>query len=128
MRPLKVSKSPAFLSIDILFTWHSEIVKTESQCRLRIYKLTFDAAVVIVSNLPDNNPDYTITEESLTLIRLVCNKFALYPNKTMWIEHYPKGDLKEEEIFEQVILLWNDDWSKRIKKEQIEALLGVKLE
>lgn len=123
---LKLSKPPAVLSIDMMFTWDSEIVKTECQCHLRIYKLTFDAAIVIVSDLP-NNSGYTITEEALTLIPLVCNEFALYPTKTMWLEHYPQGDFKKEETFEQVLLFRNNDWSKRVKKEQIESLLGVKL-
>ena len=126
MRQLKISKSPAFLSIDILFIWHSEMTKTECRCRLRIYKLTFDTAVVIVSELTGNS-GCTISEEALTLIPLVCNKFALSPTKTMWLEHYPKVDFKEEETFEQVMLLRNNDWSNRIKKEQIEVLLGVKL-
>ena len=127
MRQLMVSKSPAVLSIDIMFTWHSEIAKTECQCRLRIYKITFDTAVVIVSELPDNS-GCSIADEALTLIPLVCNKFALYPTKTMWLEHYSKGYFQEEETYEQVMLLQDNVWSKRIKKEQIETLLGVKLE
>ena len=124
---MKISKSPAFLSNDILFTWYSEISETECQCRLRIYKLTCFQAVVIVSDLP-NNSGYTITKEALTLIPLVFNMFVLYSNKTMWIEHYPNKDVKEEETFEHVILLRNNDRSKRIKKEHIETLLGVKLQ
>lgn len=127
MRQLKVSKSPAVLSVDIMFPWHSEIANTECQCRLRIYKTTFNSAVVIVSELPDNS-GCSIVDEALTLIPLVFNKFALYPTKTMWLEHYPKGNFNEEETYEQVLLFRNNDWSKRIKKEQIETLLGVKLD
>ena len=127
MDHFKTSRLPAFLSTDILFPWHSERADIECQCRLRIYKLPCYQAVVIVSDLP-NNSGYTITEEALTLIPLVFNMFVLYPNKTMWIEHYPNRYVKEEETFEQVMLLRNNDRSQRIKKEQIETLLGVKLQ
>ena len=128
MRQLKISKPPAVLSTDILFTWHSEIAKTDCQCHLRIYKITFDKAVVIVSELPKNSGCTIITDEALTLIHLVCNHFALNRTKTMWLEYYPKGYLKDEETYEQVMLVQDNVSSKRIKKEQIEVLLGVKLE
>ena len=124
---MNLSNPPAVLSVDLLFTWRSKIAKIDCQCRLRIYKITFDKVVVIVSELPDN-PGRTITDEALTLIHLVCNKFALKPTKTMWLEHYPKGYLKDEETYEQVMLTQGNVWSKRIKKEKIEALLSVKLE
>ena len=125
-KKLNLSNAPAVLSVDLLFTWHSKIAKIDCQCRLRIYKITFDKVVVIVSELPDN-PGRTITDEALTLIHLVCNKLALKPTKTMWLEHYPKGYLKDEETYEQVMLTQGNVWSKRIKKEKIEALLSVKL-
>ena len=138
MRQLNISKPPAVLTIDIIFTWQSKIAKTDCFCRLRIYKITFDKAVVIVSELPEN-PGRSIIGEELTLIPLVCHKFALNPTKTMLLEHYPKGYLKdldrdprgyfkEEETYEQVILVQDNVCSKRIKKEQIEALLGIRLD
>ena len=123
---LNISKPPAVLSVDILFTWHSNRDKRECQCHLIIYKLTFDTAVVIVSGLPENQSS-SIIGERLTLIPLICQKFASQPTKTMWLEHYPKEDFKEEETYEHVMLLQGNVCSKRIKKEQIEALLGVKL-
>ena len=127
VRQLKLSKPPAVLSVDLLFTWHSEIAEIDCQCRLRIYKITFEKVVVIVSELPDN-AGRTITDEGLTLIHLVCNKLSLEPTKTMWLEHYPKGALKGEETYEHVMLIRGNVYSKRINKQTIEALLGVKLE
>ncbi len=123
---MNLSNPPAILSVDLLFTWHSKLAKIDCQCRLRIYKITFDKVVVIVSELPDN-PGRTITDEALTLIHLVCNKLALKPNKTMWLEHYPKGYLGDEENYEQVMLIQGNVWSSRITKQKIEALLSVKL-
>ncbi len=123
---MNLSNPPAVLSVDLLFTWRSKIAKIDCQCRLRIYKITFDKAVVIVSELPDN-PGRSITEEALTLIQLVCHKFALNPTKTMWLEHYPQGYLKDEEVYEQLMLMQCNVYSSRIKKQKIEGLLSVKL-
>ena len=82
--------------------------------------------MVIVSELPEN-PGRTITEESLALIRLVCHKFALNPTKTMWLEHYPQSYFHKEETYKQLILIECNVWSSRINKQQLEALLSVKL-
>ena len=124
---MKLSKPSAVLSVDLLFTWHSEIAKTNCQCRLRIYKITVEKVIVIVSELP-NNLGRTITHERVSLIHLVCNKFALKPTKTMWLEHYPKGCIKDQETYKQLMLLQGNVYSKRIKKQKIEVLLRVKLE
>lgn len=109
-----------------MFTWRSQLAKIDCQCRLRIYKITINQAVVIVSELPDN-PGRSITEEALTLIQLVCHKFALNPTKTMWLEHYPQGYLKDEEVYEHLTLIQCNVWSSRINKQKLEALLSVKL-
>lgn len=116
----------AVLSVDLLFTWYSKIAHIECRCRLRIYRITFDKFIVIVSELP-NNLGLTITQEALTLIHLVCNKFSLVPTKTMWLEHYLKTYFKNEEIYYQVVLLKDNTWSKRINKRTIDNLLGVEL-
>lgn len=123
---MNLSESPAVLSIDTVFTWYSEIAKIDCQCRLRIYKITFDKAVIIVSEL-HNNYGRSITDEALTLINLVCYKFGLSPAKTMWVEHYPAGYLKDEDTYDEVMLALFHVHSKRIQKQQLEALLGVVL-
>ena len=124
---MNLSNPPAILSVDLLFTWRSKIAKIDCKCRLRIYKIAFDKFVVIVSELSDNL-GRSITEEALTLIHLICHKFALKPTKTMWLEHYPKGYLGNEEVYEHLALMQCNLWSSRIKKQNLEALLGVKLE
>ena len=126
VRTLNLSEAPAVLTVDTLFTWYSEIAQTDCQCRLRIYKITFDKAVIIASELP-NNPGRSISDEALTLIHLVCYKFGQAPAKTMWIEHYPPGYLKQEDTYEQVMLGQFCVRSKRIAKPKLESLLGVSL-
>ena len=123
---MNLMNTPAFLSVDTLFTWQSEKAKRDCRCRLRIYKITVNLAVVIASQLPDET-SCSIADEALTLINLVCQKLVLKLTSMMWLEHYPKGYLKDEEIYEEVMLIQDKIASKRIKKQKIESLLSVKL-
>ena len=125
-----LSDSSAVLTVDSIFTWYSKIVNTECKCHLKIYKISFDKFVVIVSDLPDNL-GFNIAEEALTLIQLVSSKFNLEPTKTMWIEYYSMKSFnrffKNKEIYEQLTLFQESIYSERISKRKIENLLGVKL-
>ena len=123
---LNISESPALLVVDDKFEWYSEIGQQQCECRLRIYKISFDQAVVIVSELKAY-PGRSIREEAITLINLVCYKFGLITLKTMWIEHYPEGYLREEDTYDEIWLSMFHVQSRRIKKEELETLLGRKL-
>lgn len=123
---LNISKPTAVLGIDTVITWYSQIAQSKCKCHLRIYKISFDKAIVIVSELEDN-PGRSIADESSSLIYLVCDEFALSSSETMWFEHYPASYLKDDETYEQVTLVKDYTYSTRISKQKIEDLLGVKL-
>ena len=125
-KKVPLSSSPALLHTKTRFKWYSETGHTECECGLRIYKITFDKAVVIASELNDN-PGRSITDEAMTLINLICYKFGLSPSKIMWIEHKSEGYLKAEDTYDEIWLTMFHVQSRRIKKENLEALLGVKL-
>ena len=108
------------------FSWYSEVAKGNCHCHLRIYKLTFDHGVVIVSELVDN-PGRSITDEALALIHLVCYQFGLAINKVMWIEHYPSGYLKDEDTYDEIMLVAGNISSRRVSQAKLEEFLGVKL-
>ena len=120
------SESPAVLTIDTPIIWDSRTAQTQCKSRLRIYKIAFDQAVVIVSEL-EAHPGRLITAEAFRLIYWVCAEFALNPEKTMWVEHYLIGYLKDEETYDEVVLVQGYTYSTRIDKQKLEALLGVKL-
>ncbi|MGB5710502.1 MAG: hypothetical protein WBM44_06295, partial [Waterburya sp.] len=98
----------------------------DSQCRLRIYYLTFDKAVVIVSELA-NNPGKSIADTATQLIHLVCYRFGLAPYKVMWVEHFFSGYLKESETYDHVILTPGGITCQRVSQQYIENLLGCSL-
>lgn len=126
MRELNFSESAAILDVDLLFSWYSQTAKGNCHCRLRIYKVTFERAVIIVSELPDN-PGRSISDEASTLINLVCYKFGYAPYKVMWIEHYPPGYLKDGETYDEVMLVAGGISSRRINQQSLEKLLGFTL-
>lgn len=123
---MNISESPAVLTIDTPITWYSQITQSKCHYRLRIYKISFDKAVVIVSERQDNS-GRLITGEASRLIHWVCQEFALSPRQTMWVEHYPASYLKDDETYEEVTLVKGYTYSTRISKQKIEALLGVEL-
>ncbi len=125
-RKVNISESPTILEVETKFKWYSETGHKDCECGLRIYKISFNQAVVIVSELKDN-PGRSITDEALTLIHLICYKFGLNLTQTMWIEHYPEGYLKEEDTYDEIKLEMFHINSKRINKPRLEVLLGVKL-
>lgn len=123
---VNISQSSATLTVNQIFSWYSNTAQVECLCQLRIFQLSFDKFVVIVSELYDN-PGRSITDEASALIQLVCRQFNLVFSKTMWIEHYPSSYLKEDEAYEQILLTPFEINSQRIKKQQLESLLRISL-
>jgi len=117
---------PATLDVDMTFSWYSETAKGNCHCRLRIYKLTFDTVVIIVSELLDN-PGRSITDEASTLIHLVSYQFGFAIYKVMWIEHYPAGYRKNEDTFDAIMLTTGSISSRRISQAKLEEFLGISL-
>ena len=123
---LELPESSAVLNTDLTYTWYSETVEQDCECRLRIYQLTLDHFVVIVSELPEN-PGASITDEASKLINLVCYQFGLTAYKVMWIEHYPAGIIQDCEVYHKVTQGLGEIISQRINQQKLEELLGVEL-
>lgn len=70
---MTLSQSSSTLKTNCIFKWHSETAAIECRCGLRIFQISFDKTIVIVSELPDN-PGRSITDEASTI-----NSFNLLP-------------------------------------------------
>lgn len=125
-KSLSLFETSAILDVDMKFSWYSETAKGNCHCRLRIYKLNFDHAMIIVSELLDN-PGRSISDEASNLIHLVCYQFGFAIYKVMWIEHYPGGYLKDEDTYDEVMLALGRISSRRVSQAKLEEFLGVKL-
>ena len=119
MEHLSLFKLPFEESI---FTWLTKEDSVESCCHLRIYWLSFDRAVVIVSDLSDNL-GLSITDAVEELITLVCSNFKLTPSKIMWLEHFPTQNPQELDIYYGVQLVSNQIIRYQLTMEYIKTLL-----
>ena len=112
----------SILKTDQILSWNSVDTGAECQCRLRIFQISLDRAVVIVSQIP-NRPGRSVTDEVVTLMRVVCDRFGLSLNQTMWIEHYPVGYLKDDDVYEHISAAAGSVASQRISKSHLESIL-----
>lgn len=112
--------------VEQILTWRPYEQSFNSQCRLRIYYISVDMAVVIVTEL-EENPGKSITDSAKQLIHLVCYRFGLAPYKVMWIEHYPAGYLKEAETYDLVMLALGEVTCQRVSQQALEGLIGCSL-
>ena len=74
-----------------------------SKCGLRIFEHRSDM-VVVVSELYLQNPVTSITQAACLLVKQICSKFNLNPEKLIYIEHNPdmhsKLSFYDEEFFQ----------------------------
>ena len=109
--------------VDTIFSWHLEGDCTANKCRLRVYWITWEKALVIISELTDNSGK-KITHATRELIRLVSNLYDLLPHKTMWVEHYSEGNSSDKDTYFQVLITNNQVVKYQIDKKQLAALSG----
>lgn len=104
-----------------------------SICGIKIVKKA-DKAIVIATDLYDNNPGTSITEWNTKLAMELCNKFEINPKNIIFIEHTPEKDTKLEfnrETFFQVNFtidndkFINPDWNQ-LTKEEVDNLISEK--
>lgn len=107
--------------VDTIFSWHSEGDCTVNKCRLRVYWITWEKALVIISEHTDNSGK-KITHATRELIRLVSNLYDLLPHKIMWVEHYSEGNSSEQDAYFQVIITNNQVVKYQINKKQLTEL------
>ena len=101
-----------------------------SICGLKIIKKA-DKAVIIATDLFDENPGTSITEWNTKLAKELCDKHAIGYSQLIYIEHTPPKDTKlsfNQESFFKVNFDITDDkienpqWQE-ITKEEVDKLI-----
>ena len=77
-----------------------------SKARVRIWRNEKDAAVVLMTDLGDENPGASVTNTVEVLAQLVAQRYLLEPGKTVFVEHYPHEGGRREETFDLVEFNW----------------------
>ncbi|MGB5634939.1 MAG: hypothetical protein WBM44_13180, partial [Waterburya sp.] len=70
--------------IDTFFFWESQTDYKPNQCRMRIYWITWEKAIVIATDLTDN-PGRKVANVTKEIISFVNKIYDLAPNKIMLV-------------------------------------------
>jgi hypothetical protein len=108
-----------------------------ARCQLRIWQDEQGNSLVILSELPDN-PGMSVTNAADQLATGVVADFNLDPQRTRWVEHYPKAT-GIGETFDTITFTWSHkrvfydgpihdvasapEW-RRISREEIEVWIA----
>ena len=110
-------------TIDTVFEWKSSGNYESNKCRIRIYWLTWDKAIVIATDLGDHF-GHQIANATKEIISFATDFYHLAPNKTMLVEHYIKDDLSNEDTYLQVLLVNNEPIRFEMAKSKLIKLIG----
>ena len=113
--------------VDTVFDWQSEKDPAHNQCRIRIYWITWEKAIIVATDISENSADSKIAKCTKEIISFASNLYDLFPNKTMLIEHYPKQDLSDEDIYLQVLLTKDKTVRYEIEREDLIRLINKQI-
>lgn len=112
-----------FTQVDTVFEWKEEGDADYKICRLRIYWLSWDTAIVIAINCSDK-PVQRIDNTIKKIIFLIRHNYDLAPNKIMLIEHCPAENYSDEDTYLQIMLINNEAIRYEIDRSLLVELIG----
>ena len=113
-------------SVDTVFEWKSKGNHQANKCRIRIYWLTWETAIIIATDLQQNS-SRQIASATQEIVRFATNFYNLAPNKTMLVEHYPVDNPAHEDTYLQVLLIKNKPIRYEIQKSKLVELIGKQI-
>ena len=111
-------------NIDTVLFWESQGDNRPNKCRIRIYWVTWEKAIVIATDITDR-PGKKIANVTQEIINFVSNLYDLFPNKMMLVEHYSPGILLDKDTYLQVFVINNEAMRYQIDKSKLTQLLGT---
>jgi len=109
--------------VDTIFEWKEEDDSEYNICRLRIYWITWEKAVVITKNLSGDSSN-SITDITKKVIYFTSHYYDLVSNKLMLIEHHSTDNSAEEDIYVQVVMTNDEAVRYEIQESQLVELIG----
>ena len=108
--------------IDTFFFWESKADYQPNQCRIRIYWITWEKAIIIATDVTDN-PGRKVANVTKEIMSFANHIYGLAPNKTTPIEHYSNSEL-DEDLYLQVLLTNNEAMRYEIGWSRLKQLVG----
>ena len=111
--------------VDTIFEWKSA-EDCRYKCRIRIYWLTWETAIIIATDINDNSscPVASATRE---IVRFATDAYDLAPNKTMLIEHYRTDNAANKDTYLQVLLVDNEPVRYEMERSKLVGLIGKQI-
>jgi hypothetical protein len=113
-------------SVDRVFSWESKVDHELNKCRIRIYWITWDKAIIIATDLT-NIPERKIAKVTKEIISFINQSYNLTPSKMMLIEHYQINDLPEQDTYLQVLLTNQEVIKYEIDQRRLKELISKPL-
>ena len=112
--------------LDTIFLWTSNQDSSEHKYRIRIYWISWEKAVVIITEINDD-PSKIIAKTTKELVQFVCELYKLIPEKIMWVEHYAPSNSNDKDTYIQVLLMNAKASRYKLEPEKLERLIGIPL-
>lgn len=109
--------------VDAVFSWNSEVDREPNACRLNIYWITWEKALVIATEIT-HNPGRTMHHAIQEVIEFAQNFYDLAPNKMMLLEHYKNPNSAQDDTYFQVLISGDEIIRYEIEKSALIQLLG----
>ncbi len=111
---------------DTILLWKSTKDSSVHKYRIRIYWISWEKAVVIITEIKDN-PDQIIAKTTQELVQFVCELYKLIPEKIMWVEHSAPSNSNDKDTYIQVILMNAEASRYKLEPEKLERLIDKML-
>ena len=112
--------------VDTVLSWKAKECDKPNKCRIRIYWITWEKAIVIATDITAH-PGITIDNTYDKIVRLARIHYDIAPNKLMLIEHYSTNDLLDKDIYFQILVINNQFIRYEIDKSELTKLLGKQI-
>ena len=109
--------------VDVIFSWHSEANSEPNACRLSIYWLTWEKAIVVATEVT-HNPGRKMHNAIQEVIEFAEDFYDLAPNKMMILEHYQDESSLSKDIYFQILIIDNEVIRYEIDKCDLIELIG----
>lgn len=110
-------------NVDTVFEWKTKKKYECNKCRIRIYWVTWETAIVIATDI-NEHLGLQVANATKEIISFVTDFYNLAPNKTMLVEQYLTGNSSDEDTYLQVLIMGSLSLRYEVKISKLIKLIG----
>ena len=109
--------------VNIVLNWKRKPDEELNQYRLRIYRLDRSSIIAVASNIT-TFANRTIADITPEILNFVCQYFNVSQHKIMLVEHYLLNNIKNADVYLQVVMMNNEAIRYDLSKDKLKRLIG----